>query len=74
VALLIAAITGVTGAGVTVNVHEVSPVPAVLVARMVTVCGLPASVGEGHETTPVPGAMVMPPGGATSDQLIGGVP
>ena len=70
IADMMGAITG----GVTVNCQVSSSNPALLVARMVTVWGLPTVVGLDQLTTPVVLLMVMPLGLAIRDQVTGNVP
>ena len=58
----------------TVSIQDSSLEPALLVARIVIVCGLPVTVGLAQLTTPVVPLMVMLIGLATSDQVTGCVP
>ena len=60
--------------GVTVSSQVSSSDPALLVARMVTVWGLPTVVGLDQLTTPVVLLIVMPLGLANRDQVTGNVP
>ena len=70
----IADMTGAITGGVTVSSHVSSSDPALLVARMVTVWGLPTLVGLAQLTTPVVLLIVIPLGLAIRDQVTGKVP
>ena len=67
-------INGGIGLGVTVNCQLSSSYPAVLVALIVIIWGLPLTVGLGHDTTPVLEFIVIPLGPFSRDHVTGNVP
>lgn len=60
--------------GVTVSCQVCVALPALLVAWMVTVKGLPMAVEVTQETTPVAASIVIPEGPSSSDHVTGRVP
>ena len=67
-------IIGASPLDVTINCQLSSSEPDAFVARIVMVCGLPATVGFGQDTNPVLELIVMPTGLFTNDHVTGNVP